>query len=114
MAANLQHVGKGKCNNRSIVKTVLDMCKKSGIRTDGAITIPYIHVTEFSNGDQGVIVEIQTAANNDVWSRSAYKFVGKLWKRFPKAWVYPETTIKKGTHHNQYRIIIYTHWCDPD
>jgi len=100
------HLNQGECEDQKTISKVLDVCQKSGIDTAGAITIPSIYVKEYDDGDQGVTIEIETFSHNDTWSKSAFAFVTKLWKMFPKADLHLD--------HNQYRLNICTHACDPD
>jgi len=95
-----------ECEDGQTKDTVLNMCKNAPIETQGALRQPVIRITEYDNGDQGIIVEIESFAHNAPWARSAYEFVGKLWDAFPSALLY----LDKG----YYRVDICTHACDPD
>ena len=104
----------GECEDQHTIDVVLSLCENANIETAGAVNAPVIHIKEYDDGDQGIIVEITAPPQNAVWSKSVYKFIGKLWKRFPYADLYPENKSIDGCLINQYRMDICTHACDPD
>jgi len=93
-----------ECEDKQTKDTVLNMCKNAPIKTHGALRQPIIHITEYDDGDQGVVVEIESFPFNDSWAKSVYEFVGKLWAAFPSACLH----LDKG----HYRLDICTHACD--
>lgn len=114
MKTNIQYNKTDACEDKNTIEAVLNLCKNANIETAGAINIPFIHIKEYDDGDQGIIIEIETWPHNDSCSKSVYKFIGKLWQKFPQATIYPETVTLNGATRNQYRVDICTHMCDPN
>jgi len=109
MKIKVQYKETGDCEDRETIKAILELCENSRINNGGAAREAIIRIQEFEDGDQGVIIEFEAPQQNLVWSKSAYKFVGRLWDKFPEAWVCPISSPNSG-----YRIRITTHTCDPD
>ena len=103
-----------ECEDRQTVDAVLNLCKNAEIETAGAFRSPVINIEEYGDGDQGVVIKIEAPPQNGPWSKSVYDLIGKLWKKFPGANLYPETEIVDNCHIFQYRMNICTHACNPD
>jgi len=113
MKAIVQYKKTNECDDRSTVDKIVNFCKKAEIDTYESSRSPLIRIKEYDDGDQGVQVEIEVLPHCDKWSKSVYEFIGKLWKKFPSATLYPETVCIDGCGCYQYRLDICTYACNP-
>lgn len=101
----VEYVPTGYCEDHETIERVIQVCKDQGLDSGGAIMPAIIKIEEFDDGDQGIYVKFEAPPHNDIWSKSAFKLVAKLWDCFPDAHVL--------LNHNSYKIIIHTYYCDP-